>query len=175
MLIFSTARKRALLHIYDIHRRCEGDRRRAEIAEHAIDLALSERRADAYLVRSVMRNSKHTVLTRLKRETARAAHPPANDNADAAASLDAMMAKDDLCKAAQPPSPEHDVLMRDAFSKLLDVVERRLGADGAEVMRRFEDPVEEVARDLGCSADRVKVLRRGVREIALPMKGHIFP
>ena len=175
MLIFSPARKRALLHIYALHRRAGGDRRRADIAEHAIGLAMSERRSDAYLVRSVMRNSKHTVLSRLKREASSTAHLPASDNPDPAAPLDAMMAKDSLCKAAQAPTVERDVIMRDSFNKLLSIVEDKLGPNGAEVMRRFEDPVDEVARDLGCSGDRVKALRAGVRKIAFSVAGLIRP
>jgi len=65
--------------------------------------------------------------------------------------------------------------MRAAYTLLLEAVELRLGRDGADVMRRYEDTVEDVARDLHRSVDYIKELRRAVREIAFAMEKRIRP
>jgi len=175
MLNFTPARTRAILDIYDLHRSWEGDRFRSEIAEHALDLALSAKRPDAYLVRSALRNSQTTIVAKQKREYRRTIKLPANDNGPPTEALEAQMAKDDLCNSAQPPSPERDLEMRAAYTLLLEAVELRLGRDGADVMRRYEDTVEDVARDLHRSVDYIKELRRAVREIAFAMEKRIRP
>lgn len=173
MLTFSRARERALLSLYTYTRR-RRDQRQADIGEHAIGLALSERRSDPFLARNVIRNARCTLLRRVRRDVEHRKELSADpDGVDS--SFDRVMAGDTISKAAQLPSPERRLLIADSLNMLLDEVERRLGADGRAVAERFEDSVDEVSEELGLQPWRVKELRAGVRAIALRLTDEIRP
>lgn len=173
MVKFSTARKRALvsLYMFTASRRLQ---LHADIGEHAIGLALSERRPDAYLARSAIRNARCTQLRQLRREARiRVEVPPDPDGTDAA--FDAVMAQDGVSVSARPPSIERTLLIRDSLNMLLDEVEAELGEMGRIVAQRYQDEVAEVATALRCGEWRVKELRAGVRRIADRLASEVRP
>ncbi len=173
MVKFTRERVRALGSLYKsaATRRSQSA---ADIAEYAIGLALSERRADEYLARNAIRNARCTQLRRLRQDVEH--HKQLGDDPGGAdAALDRVMAGDTVSKAAQPPSIERTLLIRDSLNMLLDEVERQLGARGRIVAERYQDEVTEVAADLGCEQWRVKDLRAAIRRIADRLAADVRP
>lgn len=173
MTKFTPERVRALNSLY----KSAANRRSqfaGDIAEHAIGLALSEHRADTYLARNAIRNARCTLLRRLKTDVEHRKQL-SDDPAGVDASFDRAMAGDTVSKAAQPPSIERTLLIRDSLNMLLDEVERQLGERGRIVTERYQDEVAEVAADLGCEPWRVKDLRAAIRQIAERLAADVRP
>lgn len=173
MVKFTPERIRALDSLYKsaATRRSQSA---SDIAEHAIGLALSDRRADAFLARNAIRNARCTQLRRLRHDVQHCKQL-VDDPGGAEAALDRAMARDTVSKAAQPPSIERTLLIRDSLNMLLDEVERQLGARGRIVAERYQDEVAEVAADLGCAQWRVKDLRAAIRQIADRLAADVRP
>ncbi len=172
MTNFTAARTGALLHLYKFAAN-RTSQLNADIGEHALGLALSERRPDPFLFRSAIRNARCTVLRRLRCDVARRAKFPETASVDGG--YDAVMADDTTSAMAQPPSLERVLIMRDAFDMVVKEVRRDFGDQGVEVTRRFLDPIEDVAADLGCSTARIKRLRAEVRNIAERLTDEVRP
>lgn len=168
---FSKARVRAILDIYSLQGRSR-EQQAADIAEHAIDLALSRRRRDAYLARNALRNARFSVLRSIRSDVQRV-EPRSGDDPDA--SIEMLMSDDGVSKAARPISVERALIMRDALDTLLNQVKAELGPLGVEVARRYLDTIEHVAGELGISEDRVKTLRADIRAIAERMSDEVRP
>ncbi|WP_156362653.1 hypothetical protein [Rubellimicrobium mesophilum] len=173
MTDFSTARTRAMLDLYQFAA-SRRDQLSADIGEHALGLALSERRPDPFLARSAIRNARCTVLRRLRRDVARRAELSRTDGPPDG-SFDAVMANDTISAMARPPSPERALIMRGALKMLLNKVKKQLGDQGVEVASRYLDPIDEVATNLGCSTAQIKRLRADVRSIAEQLADEVRP
>ncbi len=162
MTTWTPARTRAVRRLQEQRRRWRDDPVYRDIADRAVTISLSPKRAD----RSLARNAWIDAKKQLEREQALEAVHPLTLPDGSPADIDDVIGRDPGYLAKHLPSVERALIHRESLGTMLDQIETGLGAEALAVAQRMREPVADTAVVLGMSESKVKRLRADIRALA---------